>query len=129
MGRVRRLRKWRAAIVFVAGIALAAQALLLTFAASVPAAPAQSAHALHAHDDCPHEDDAPAPADVPAHHRGLCCILGDKLGTALGPVSCPPSPEIRTSFHAIVPAVRAEIAVITRAVSGSLGARAPPPAS
>jgi hypothetical protein len=119
-----------AIIALLALVSFAAQALLVTFAPPVYAAPKTVAHSHHRHDGvaAPHEHAPPTPADD-SHHRGFCCILGGKLGTALGPIASPPAGLERTAFRLIIQPTRARVVIIPRLAFGSLGARAPPLAS
>jgi hypothetical protein len=117
-------------IALLALVAFALQALLVTVAPPLEAAPKAVAHSHHIHDsgDCPYEHVPPAPADE-SHHRGFCCILGGKLGTALGPVASAPTVLERIAFYAVARPARAHVVMVTRPAVGSLGARAPPLAS
>jgi hypothetical protein len=128
MQRARRAGPWsRKAIALVASVALALQALLLTFAPPVRTPASVAAHEQHAH--AHHAQDGEArdrPAESPAHHAGLCCILASKLGTALGPVAAPPSLPAPDALRIALPPLHATAAIAARPRPGALGARAPP---
>ena len=66
------------------------------------------------------------PSDDLAHHAKFCCILGSKLGTALGP-----TPSVAFLVHPVSTAVtlvppRSEFHELFRPPLRPLGARAPP---
>jgi hypothetical protein len=129
MQRARKTGTWSyQAIAVAASVAVALQAVLLTFAPPVGAAATVVTHEHQEHEHHAQQgDDAQGrPADVPSHHLGLCCILGSKLGTALGPVAAPPSLPTPAAVLIVTLPLHGTITIDGRPQSGTLGARAPP---
>jgi hypothetical protein len=126
MQRARRTNRWnRRAVALAASAVLALQAVLLTFTPPVAAPAPAAVHGQHEHHG--HEADPPdRPADNASHHRGLCCILAGKLGTAFGPVATAPALSAPMGLRVELHPVRARVTIAARPQSGALGARGPP---
>jgi len=128
MQRAQKTGMWSyRAIALATSVAVALQAVLLTFAPPVGAAATVVTHERQQHEHhVAHDDAQDHPADAPSHHLGLCCILGNKLGTALGTVAAPPSLPAPTAVLIVMLPLHGAITIDRRPQSGALGARAPP---
>jgi hypothetical protein len=117
----------RAMIAPVVAFVFALQALLATWAPTAEISPHHDFHHAAEHHSLPH-DALPggSPSNGFDHHAKLCCILGSKLGTAIGP-----TPAIVFLLHptaADAASVRpaTEFHELFRPPLRPLGARAPP---
>jgi hypothetical protein len=126
------------ATALIAAFAVAFQALLANWPPSVDNASDHRHHVAaaqqHEHHHAAHyvgserevEHPGRAPSDDFAHHDKFCCILGCKLGTAIGP-----TPSVAPPIHPVSTAValirtRSEFNELFRPPLRPLGARAPP---
>jgi hypothetical protein len=122
------------AVALAAALALTLQALLATWTPphKPPTAPSDhgahhaadhGAHALH--DALPGADPSePTPASE--NHHKFCCILGKKLGTAMGPAPVSLLLPPRRLAAAAAPLHRPLVLSVFRTPARPLGARAPP---
>jgi hypothetical protein len=123
----------KGAVAILAALALAAQALLATVptARDAPRSPGHHHHGGHhggAH--AGHTDDhrrSPAePPAIPDHHGAFCCILGGKLGTALGPAPAAYVLPTRTAGPVALAPRAAKTFIVVTPPLRPVRARAPP---
>ena len=122
------------AVALAAALALTLQALLATWPPphEPPTAPAEhGAHhaadpGAHAHHDALPGADPSEPTPVSENHHKFCCILGKKLGTAIGPAPVSLLLPPRRLAAAAAPPHRPLILSVFRIPARPLGARAPP---
>jgi hypothetical protein len=117
-------------IAVVAAAAVTLQALLATWPSSpIPSAPEPEHHAHHAAHHAGHDghaaDPSGPPSGAPDHHK-FCCILGSKLGTAIGPAPASVSLPARLEDVILAHAPGTDVALVFRPPLRPLGARAPP---
>jgi hypothetical protein len=129
MGKAKHGLSKAAALGVIMALAFAMQSLLATWTAmrsdAAPSHPHHSHHvAHHSHDSA---DNPAQPAPEPVDHHKLCCILGSKLGTAIGPAPEPVLLPVPTGeLVAEIAQAWTRIPVIVRLPLPPLGARAPP---
>jgi hypothetical protein len=128
----------RRATALIAAIAVAFQALLATWppAANPTSDAGWQTQVLQQDDHHPahhavgREPGDTGPAGPPpedfAHHAKFCCILGSKLGTAIGPAPAPVSLPTRVAEAAQASHAATEPGTLFRPHFWPLGARAPP---
>jgi hypothetical protein len=118
------------AVALAAALALALQALLATWSPPQSPSTAPAEHgAHHASDHGAHTLPGADPTErtpAPENHHKFCCILGKKLGTALGPVPVFPLLPPRRLAAAAAPPHRPLALSVFRIPARPLGARAPP---
>jgi hypothetical protein len=129
MGKAKNGPSKAAALRVIAALAFAMQALLATWPAmrseAAPSPPHHSHHVAYHSDDG--ADNPAQPEPEPVNHHKLCCILGSKLGTAIGPAPEAVLLPVPTGeLAAEVARARARIPAIVRPPLRPLGARAPP---